>query len=700
MGEQKLTEGTTTGQPGDGTGTPVRQWTVWEIVGLLVSALLVAGPLLSLGYTFLFPPAAPAQVMPPAPEQTLAPDAPMTWPVPGQSPNAEVLVPTATPTVTLTPTGGPSPTPTSPLPTVPTDTPTPVTPTDTPTPATPTDTPTPATPTDTPFPSDTPTPTPAGTFTVVKVANVSTAYPGETILFTIGLSNGTSGLVHVSLDDNALDTHLSRGSVWHTCAAGIITYPGGLAFHAELDVPAAQACQVFMTAVVLQGCDCYVSNTGDWTGWGPGGSFSSQPVWLPYTTPIPITATPPTPTPATATPVTPSPTPVTPTPVTPSPTPVTPSIMPVTPSATSTPITPSPAPTGPTATPTFTPTPGPTWTPIPSPANPTPPRPTRREATEQPAPTAPPTVCAQARVSGETCAANTLVTISSCCPRWSATTRANASGHFEFTSLTPGTFTVSTAQRSRVIRLERCDSAVVVNLCPITPVPTTPVTPLAPVTGTAIPAATFTPGPAGTALPTGGDVTLHLEADRNPVQPGQSLAFVLTLRNRSGGLLRDLLVGCIFSDTLELRGAAAPAGEVRLFGQEVALSGSRLLVGQDMVLHVDAVVRSSTAPWTSVTIQGEAQAADGKKIYSNVLVLQVVGEGVPPPAWATPAGEVTPAGGPGEGQVAPVPTQAPSGLGPEIPATGTGLPMVGVMLGGVVLLARQLRLRRARRRQE
>jgi uncharacterized repeat protein (TIGR01451 family) len=705
MGEQNWSEGAPTGRPESGGGKPIRQWTVWEILGLLVSAVLVAGPLLSLGYTFLFPSPAPAQVMPPFPEVTQAPNTPVTWPVPGQSPNQAVLMPTATPTLTLTPTEGASPTPTTPEPTVPTDTPSTVTATNTPTPS------------ETPLPTETPTPssTPAGAFTVVKAANVSTAYPGDTILFTIGLSNETSNPVHASLDDDALPSQLSLGSVWDTCG-GTITNPGGQSFHAEIDLPADQTCQIFMTAAVAQSCDCYVSNTGSWTGWGSGGDFSSQPIWLPSVTPVPTipSATPITPTlPAPTTPVTPptpvtpsptsgtpSPTPITPSPTsgTPSPTPITPSPTPITPSPT--PITPSPVPTGPTLTPTDTPTSGPsltpTWTPSPGPTEPVPsPHPTRREPTEAPETSGPTPICAQARISGETCVANAVVTISSCCPRWSATTNANASGHFEFASLTVGTFTVSAQGRSRVVRLDNCDSAVTVNLCPVTPAPTTPVTL---VTAGPTPAATFTPGPPGTQPATTGDITLLLEADRNPVQPGQSVAFVVTLHNGSSSALQDLLVGCVFSDVLELRGAAAPGGEVRLFGQEVVLTNDRLLAGQDLRLHVDAAVRWSVPSWTIISIQATARAGDGDIIYSNVLVLQVVGEGAPPPAWETPASEVTPAGGPAESLVTPVPTQGPGGLGNEIPATGTGLPMVGVMLGGVVLLARQLRLRRAARR--
>jgi hypothetical protein len=86
--------------------------------------------------------------------------------------------------------------------------------------------------------------------------------------------------------------------------------------------------------------------------------------------------------------------------------------------------------------------------------------------TPGPSETPAPTLCAHARVSGQTCIAHVEVLISSCCPEWSANTWADEVGAFEFDNLTAGTFTVSAGGRSREITLKYCDSQFSVNLCP------------------------------------------------------------------------------------------------------------------------------------------------------------------------------------------------------------------------------------------
>jgi formylglycine-generating enzyme required for sulfatase activity len=89
-------------------------------------------------------------------------------------------------------------------------------------------------------------------------------------------------------------------------------------------------------------------------------------------------------------------------------------------------------------------------------------------------PTPAPTLCAHARVTGRTCVAGASVTISSCCPQWIGRTNADTQGHFEFSALTAGTFTVSSGGRSRTVTLEQCDSDVTVDLCPPPATPTCP----------------------------------------------------------------------------------------------------------------------------------------------------------------------------------------------------------------------------------
>lgn len=639
MGKENQANDTPEGMP-----HPVPRWTFWEVLGLLVSAVLVVMPLLSLAYTFIFPPGAPAEVLIPTP---------------------------GSPTPTITP-GGPTPTP----PPTPTNTSTPI-------PSSPTPTPTPGGPSPTPTPTSTPTPPEA--FHVEKVANRTSAFPGETVIFTIGLSNETADSVNATVDDTLPD-QFNLGNVTHNCPSGSIS-PSGNSFHAELTVPAGQTCQIFVSALVASGCDCYVRNCASWSGGGFSGNACSQDVWLYEATPTPMPPSPsPTPpvTPVTTTPVPPPTSTPYPTPETPTPTPLAPTETPTPGVPTATP-TETPTPGGPTATPTWTPTPGgPTATPtsITTPI----PRPTEKPPRPTEPPTAAPTLCARARVVGEVCAAGVTVTISSCCPPWSARTTTDAGGRFEFAALTAGTFTVSALGRSRTVRLETCESTVRVNLCPVTAVPTSPLT---------LPPTTLTPGaatPTGTAIAPP-EVTLRLEASVLQVQPGQSLVLYLTLHNgREREALEKITVSGVLTSALGLQGAASSSGDIRLVGQEVLLTAQRLGPGQDLRLRVDAFVRPGVPAGTTLTLQGTARFG-GVEISSNVLELQVVEAGAVPP----PAG--TPLGGPEPAPLTPVPTQVPGGLGTAIPYTGSGTPIVGVALGGIVLLLRQLRLWRATRKR-
>lgn len=627
----------------------VRRWTTLEILGLLVSALLVAAPLLSLAYSFLFPARAPA----------FAPT-PTSVPTPTSGPTAP---PTDTPT--------PSPTPT------PTETPTPgptLLPTETPTPG-----PTPI-PTETPTPGPTPVPTtPAPVqLTVSKVADRESAYPGDPVVFSIGLSNSGGAPVSVTVDDT-VPGQLALQSVWHTCSGGSIEYPSPGRFIArDLGVPAGQSCQIVVGTQVLEGCNCSVVNRADWSASGVGsGSASSQPVFLyagPTLTPTPWPTGLPTFTPAPTSPPAPTATPT----------------WPPTPGPTATPTwTPT---AGPTATPTWTPSPGPSATPTPT-AGPGTPAPTPRPHTPRPGASPTPTpLCARAVVSGRVCAPGVVVRISSCCPPWSATTTSDAQGRFAFAALTAGTYTVEAQGRSRVVTLPNCDSRVQVDLCPGATPEATALP--APTEVTVAPTVTVsTPGEA-TQPPFAADVTLEAEAEPGGAQPGEGVRFRLTLHNwREARSLDEIVVTCTFSDSLELQGAFSPLGVPRVKGQEVTLQVRRLAAGQALPLQVDALVRPGAQPGTRIPVQAVAQAAGGVVVRSNLLWFEVLGEGTPiPEATRAPAT-------PGVGGIGPeiLPTAGPGATGGQMPYTGSGLPVIGMLLGGVVLLSRQLRLRRARR---
>lgn len=287
--------------------------------------------------------------------------------------------------------------------------------------------------------------------------------------------------------------------------------------------------------------------------------------------------------------------------------------------------------------------------------------------------------------------------ISSCCPEWNAETTADSSGHFEFSSLTPGNFTLQAPGRTRTVRLEACDSIVTVNLCPVTARPTTPSTPS---TVTPTPTETPTPGPGGTQPPSTGEITLHIEADRTRVQAGDTIRFSLDLRNGEDEAIENVLIRTIFTDALSLQGATALIGTAEVRGQYVSLQTSQLRGGGEVSMQVDAIVRPLVQVGAAFTVQATAYATDRDLVYSNILLLEVVGSGVQytPPPGGTPGRTPTPVGGPGEVPATAGPTPGSGSTG-ELPYTGTGLPMAGIMLGGIVLLVRQLRLRRGDRRQ-
>ena len=196
---------------------------------------------------------------------------------------------------------------------------------------------------------------------------------------------------------------------------------------------------------------------------------------------------------------------------------------------------------------------------------------------------------------------------------------------------------------------------------------------------------------------------LHLEmvnAEDNVFRPGENIALRLTLHNgEEVRVFRGIIIGVTFDDALELLGAASTKGEINLLGQRFLLTGAILVPKNDLVVNLNVAVRADTPSGTMIDLQGTARTDAGDMLNSNTIQIEVWGEGVaPPPAGGTPLGAMTP----GEGGPETQPTAAPSTPGtetPVLPPTSTGMPIVGVMLGGGVLLARQLRLRKTGRRK-
>jgi hypothetical protein len=168
-----------------------------------------------------------------------------------------------------------------------------------------------------------------------------------------------------------------------------------------------------------------------------------------------------------------------------------------------------------------------------------------------------------------------------------------------------------------------------------------------------------------------------------------------------------VVVQGVFTEALGLQGASAADGVVRVSGQTVILEVVRLGPGQSLRLQVDAYVRSDVPAGAVLMQQGTAKQEGEETILSNVVEVEVVGAGTgvtheptaPGIEATTPGVQPTIAGGP-EAPPPLIPTTAPGDLGSEIPYTGAGLPVAGVVLGGVVLVSRQLRLRWAGRRRQ
>jgi hypothetical protein len=381
-----------------GRGRGPAPWTIWELMAITVSILMIVVPLIVEGLNWIQPPVAPAQGLMEATGPTI---------------ELEQRPPTFTPVPTSTPTSGTA-TPDTPTPVTPTvDTPTPVTPTaDTPTPVTSTpvtptvDTPTPVTPTPvtptavtptpittTPIPTFTPSPTPGAT-RVTKVASLTTVSIGQDFSYSLSVTTQSDTPITLTLRD-VLDSNLELLSVsafGGTCSTGqtvVCTLtvsrfnPASVTLQVRVRPSASEGSNIPNQAVLEQGSQQVgVSNVVTVRVLGsvpPTAQITNTPTQVETDTPTPVT-----PIVVTVTPIT------TVTPVATN-TPVA-SPVPSTPRPTSPPQPrppePPPPPTAPLPAPTEPPVVLPTEPPLPTPVVTVAPRPT---ATPRPRPPASPT---------------------------------------------------------------------------------------------------------------------------------------------------------------------------------------------------------------------------------------------------------------------------------------------------------------------
>jgi len=381
-----------------GRGRGPAPWTIWELMAITVSILMIVVPLIVEGLNWIQPPVAPAQGLMEATGPTI---------------ELEQRPPTFTPVPTSTPTSGTA-TPDTPTPVTPTvDTPTPVTPTaDTPTPVTSTpvtptvDTPTPVTPTPvtptavtptpittTPIPTFTPSPTPGAT-RVTKVASLTTVSIGQDFSYSLSVTTQSDSPITLTLRD-VLDSNLELLSVsafGGTCFSGQTVLctlnvsrfnPASVTLQVRVRPSASEGSNIPNQAVLEQGSQQVgVSNVVTVRVLGsvpPTAQITNTPTQVGTDTPTPVT-----PIVVTVTPIT------TVTPVATN-TPVA-SPVPSTPRPTSPPQPrppePPPPPTAPLPAPTEPPVVLPTEPPLPTPVVTVAPRPT---ATPRPRPPASPT---------------------------------------------------------------------------------------------------------------------------------------------------------------------------------------------------------------------------------------------------------------------------------------------------------------------
>ena len=647
-----------------GRGRAPAPWTIWEIMAITVSVLMIVVPLTLEGLNWIRPPVAPAQELMAVTETLVSLEqrpptfTPLATNTPTLTASPGSPVPTDTPTPTDTPMVGDTPTPTD-TPMVgdtptPTDTPmvgdTP-TPTDTPmvgeTP-TPTDTPmvgdTP-TPSNTPFPTLTPSPTP-GTTRVNKFASLSTVSIGQSFSYSLAVTTQSDSPITLTLRD-VLDPNLELTEVstfGGTCFAGQTVLcsltvsrfnPASVTLQVRVRASATEGLIIPNQAVLEQGSlQVGVSNVVNVTVAG-----QPVPTIVPTNTPIVTTTNIPT---ATLTPVTETSTP-------------TATNMPVAqptspPRPTSPP--PPPRPTEPPPAPTSPPTPTEPPPPVVLPTEPPPPasvatvapRPT---ATPRPRPPAPPT--------------NTPTPAASPTP-----TEPPALAAFAESDLL---LRLASDWGSAYAGQDIVFTIVLGNTHPAQTVSAVSLRSVMP-SNLQVLGANASRG----ADPTiNGQTVTYLVPD---LAPGERVEVTITTRIRSDVAAGTLLV------------VQAQANQRDLSRPVFSNISTVLVVGGQQIATVTATATRAPATLTATVVSPTAgtTATSAPAMATATTTPDIVlGGGAPPAVTTTPTTTPPAAGGASGGQV-------------PLPNTSAGIPLLGVLLLGATLLTRTIRLHRARER--
>ncbi len=584
-----------------GRGRAPAPWTIWELMAIAVSVLMIVIPLTLEALNWFRPPIVPAQGLMAATETAAS---------------LEQRPPTFTPVN--------SPTPVTVTPTVETVTPT--------------------------VETVTPTPTPATT-RVTKFASLANVAPGQTFSYSLAVTTQSAGPLTVTLRDvlaselELLEVSAISGTCFPgqtvLCTLTVSTLnPASVTLQVRVRPTTSIGTLIPNQAVLEQGSlTIATSNVVNVT-------VAGEPV---PTAPA-VTSTPETPT--TVVTITPTPTSPTVTPITTN-TPI--STQVVTPVATSRPTSP----------------------PAPRPTSPPAPRPT-----EPPAPTSPP--------------APTVPTSPSVLP----------------TEPPPPAPVVTVAPRP-----------------PATPPPRPPASP----TATSLPAETPTPTeqPAP-AVFSEGDLLLRLSSDWGSAYAGQDVVFTVVLGNtHPEQTISAVNLRSVLPSNLQVLSANASRGvDPVISSQTVTYTAPDLTPGERVQITIATRIRPNVTAGTLLVVQAQASYSGlSRPVFSNISTVLVVGDQQVITATATLAPVYSPTAtitsGPNAPTTAP-PTLSPtattvsavsSGTTPTVtvtptslaaggqssgqaplPNTSTGIPFLGVLLLGLTLLTRTVRLHRARER--
>jgi hypothetical protein len=244
-----------------------------------------------------------------------------------------------------------------------------------------------------------------------------------------------------------------------------------------------------------------------------------------------------------------------------------------------------------------------------------------------------------------------------------------------------------------------------------------------------------------------------MSSDWGSTFAGDEVQYTIVMRNTnppandSSNDLNDITIQSTFPPNLEVQGALTDRGEdPNVAGNTIEFNLSELEPSETVEITIDTRIKPGVERGTLIVTQARANSSDLEQlIYSNIVTVLVVdnlqaatttstlratgqanvtttptGTGVSggprasnPTATGTPAGAypaptgATPTGGPLVDTTAePTATEAVAGGTTEaeadaeapLPATSTGVPMAGMLLFGLTLFVRQIRLHRERER--